>query len=81
MSFKDDPFSFCLLLLLCEGRSLMVSHGQKPICHIGTCTPMLFASKWCSCCYRLMCMYFTFERSCVHVHVCMTLFVSPGNVL
>ena len=51
MAFIDDPFSSCWLLELSEGRIAMTLHGQKLSCHLGTCTPMLYGSKWCSAVY------------------------------
>ena len=46
MAFMDDPFRLYWLLELSEGRMLMALHGQEPSCHLSTCTPMLFGSKW-----------------------------------
>ena len=46
MAFMDGPFRLYWLLELSEGRMLTALHGQEPSCHLGTCTPMLFGSKW-----------------------------------
>ena len=46
MAFMDDPFRLYWLFELSEGRILLTLHGQEPSCHLGTCTPMLFGSKW-----------------------------------
>ena len=51
MAFTDDPFSLYWLLELSEGRMPMDAHRQEPSCRLGTCTPMLYGSKWCFAVY------------------------------
>ena len=64
MAFSDDPSSFGWLLESSEDRSLVASHGQEPLCGLGMCTSMWFASKLvlerigrCTCLNARACVY------------------------